>query len=218
MTLSDKNIKKEMQSGDIVITPFVETNLNTSSYDVCLGKYYFRENRLENKLFYNIYDKDQVEALWGEVKTASIAKDIFSVVPRGINEEEKIILINPGESILGHTIEFIGGKNHITTMMKARSSMGRNFIQVCKCAGWGDVGYTNRWTMEITNSSSNHTIALVVGRRIAQIVFFETGPIESKDYSAKGKYQTTNDMEKIKAEWNPYSMIPKTYKDSEVNE
>ena len=24
-------------------------------------------------------------------------------------------------------------------MMKARSSLGRNFIEVCKCAGWGDV-------------------------------------------------------------------------------
>lgn len=28
----------------------------------------------------------------------------------------------------------------VTTMMKARSSMGRNFIEVCKCAGWGDIG------------------------------------------------------------------------------
>lgn len=62
-------------------------------------------------------------------------------------------------------------------MMKARSSIGRNFIEVCKCAGWGDVGYINRWTMEITNNSSHYAIPLVVGRRIGQIIFFETGPI-----------------------------------------
>lgn len=58
--------------------------------------------------------------------------------------------------------------------MKARSSLGRNFIEICKCAGWGDVGYVNRWTMEITNNSRYYTIPLVVGRRVAQIVFFET--------------------------------------------
>ncbi|MCX8513508.1 MAG: hypothetical protein ORN26_00305 [Candidatus Pacebacteria bacterium] len=43
--------------------------------------------------------------------------------------------MRPGETILAHTNEFIGGRNHITTMMKARSSMGRSFIEVCKCAG-----------------------------------------------------------------------------------
>jgi hypothetical protein len=40
-----------------------------------------------------------------------------------------------GKTILGHTNEFLGGRGSVTTMMKARSSMGRNFIEVCKCAG-----------------------------------------------------------------------------------
>jgi deoxycytidine triphosphate deaminase len=79
-----------------------------------------------------------------------------------------------GETILAHTNEFIGGRETVTTMMKARSSMGRNFIEVCKCAGWGDIGYVNRWTMEITNNSRFYSIPLVVGRRIAQIVFFDS--------------------------------------------
>jgi dCTP deaminase-like len=52
--------------------------------------------------------------------------------------------------------------------------LGRNFIEVCKCAGWGDIGYTNRWTMEITNNSRHYSIPLVVGRRVAQIIFFES--------------------------------------------
>lgn len=62
-----------------------------------------------------------------------IAKCLFSI-------EDLIIWVAPGETILGHTEEFIGGRHNVTTMMKARSSMGRNFIEVCKCAGWGDVG------------------------------------------------------------------------------
>ncbi len=215
MALSDKTIKKEIDNGNIIISPYEESNLNTSSYDVRLGEYYFRENKLKDKFFYNFYDEDHVKSLWGEPLQAITAEKLFDKTPAGIYENEKIILINPGETILGHTDEFIGGKNHITTMMKARSSLGRNFIQVCKCAGWGDVGFTNRWAMEISNSSQEHTIVLVVGRRIAQIIFFETGEIEGSDYATSGKYQTTDDMKKLKKEWDPYSLVPKTYNDKE---
>ncbi len=35
------------------------------------------------------------------------------------------------------------------------------------------IGYINRWTMEITNNSRHYAIPLVVGRRVAQIVFFD---------------------------------------------
>jgi dCTP deaminase len=101
-------------------------------------------------------------------------------------------------------------------MMKARSSLGRSFIEVCKCAGWGDVGYVNRWTMEITNNSEHYHIPLVVGRRIAQIVFFETGPILTTDYSKNGKYQSSEDLEEIKRKWNPSLMLPRLYKDREI--
>ncbi len=119
----------------------------------------------------------------------------------GIDPNDQIILLEPGETILAHTNEFIGGKHHITTMMKARSSLGRNFIEVCKCAGWGDVGYTNRWTMEITNNSSHYSIPLVVGRRIAQIIFFETGPIINDNYTKTGKYQSSDDIKVMKKEF-----------------
>jgi dCTP deaminase len=101
-------------------------------------------------------------------------------------------------------------------MMKARSSLGRNFIEVCKCAGWGDVGYVNRWAMEITNNSRNYIIPLVVGRRIAQIVFFETGPILESDYSKGGKYQSTTDMKALKKMWEPEMILPRLYKDREA--
>jgi len=102
-------------------------------------------------------------------------------------------------------------------MMKARSSMGRNFIEVCKCAGWGDVGYVNRWTMEITNNSRHYSIPLVVGRRIAQIVFFDTdGTLQGRSYSDTGKYQSSTDIESIMAQWKPADMLPKMYMDKDI--
>jgi dCTP deaminase len=225
MALSDRRILEEIEAGNIVIDPFNRRNLATSSYDVTLGKYFFREQPPKyNHSLYNIWSEDHVRHVWGadHPEHAVPAEEAFQKYKfdweSGITKEDSVIMLRPGETILAHTEEFIGGRNHITTMMKARSSMGRNFIEVCKCAGWGDVGFINRWTMEITNNSTHYLIPLVVGRRIAQIVFFETGPILANDYASSGKYQSSPDLEMIKASWNPSLMLPRLSKDRETKE
>jgi dCTP deaminase len=222
MALSDKRIIEEMKKGDVIISPFSRDQLATSSYDVTLGEYFFREQPPKyNHALYNIWSKEHMEHVWGadKVERAVFAKEAFKKYNfewDGIRPDDKVIILRPGETILAHTIEYIGGKNHITTMMKARSSTGRNFIEVCKCAGWGDVGYTNRWTMEITNNSKNYIIPLVVGRRIAQIVFFETGPILATDYASGGKYQTSTDLKQLQKDWKPEMMLPRLWADRDI--
>jgi dCTP deaminase len=131
-----------------------------------------------------------------------------------LKRADRFITIAPGETILAHTQEFIGGRNGITSMMKARSSYGRCFIEVCKCAGMGDVGYINRWTMEITNNSRFYHIPLRVGMRIAQMCFFAVG--ESKDYSIDGKYQQAQGIQELIESWKPEMMLPRLYADREL--
>ena len=221
MALSDKKILEEKKKGHIVITPFVKENLNTSSYDVTLGEYYYREQPSKHfHNIYNIYQESHTNHVWGTPQKAEKASKVFQKYQmdwnHGIQENDLVILLQPGETILAHTREFIGGTDHITTMMQARSSMGRNFIEVCKCAGWGDVGYINRWTMEITNNSRFYAIPLVVGRRIAQIVFMDTGPILEKHYAHDGKYARSSDIKLLKKQWKPNDMLPKLFKEREL--
>ena len=221
MALSDKKILEEIKKGDIVITPFNKRNLATSSYYLTLGEYFFAEKPpVHFKNIFNIYEKEHVDRVWGtKPLRAKSAKEVFMDYKfdfGNISPNDRVIMLSPGETILAHTNEFVGGRKHITTMMKARSSLGRSFIEVCKCAGWGDVGYINRWTMEITNNSKHYYIPLVVGRRIAQLVFFETGEILEKDYSKEGKYQTSPDLKKLIKDWDPGNMLPKLYKDREI--
>lgn len=221
MALSDKKILAARTEGSIVIEPFDRENLATSSYDVTLGEWFFVEQppkHFEN--VFNIYSKTHLDRVWGtKPQRAQKAKDAFKQYDfawEGIAPDDRVILMAPGETILAHTNEFIGGRDHITTMMKARSSMGRSFISVCKCAGWGDVGYVNRWTMEIQNTSNRYYIPLVVGRRIAQIIFFETGPIDGKDYADGGKYQSGKTMKELKKNWKPEMMLPRLYIDRDI--
>jgi len=221
MALSDRKILESMKEGSIVIEPFKRPNLATSSYDVTLGEWFFPEQAPKHfQNLYNVYDKQHIERVWGtKAKRAKPAKEILAKYKfeyDGISPNDKIILLAPGETILAHTQEFIGGRDHITTMMKARSSLGRSFIEVCKCAGWGDVGYINRWTMEITNNSTHYYIPLVVGRRIAQIIFFETGPILKNDYAKAGKYQSGGSVAQLKKRWKPTDMLPRLYLDRDI--
>lgn len=210
-----------MKEGTIVIEPFDRANLATSSYDVTLGEYFYVEQAPPHfEQVFNVYNKSHVDRVWGtKPHRAKTAKETFKKYDfefDGISPNDRVILLAPGETVLGHTQEFIGGRDHITTMMKARSSLGRSFIEVCKCAGWGDVGYTNRWTMEITNNSTHYYIPLVVGRRIAQIVFFETGPILAADYAKSGKYQSSGSVAQLKKSWKPEMMLPRLYLDRDI--
>jgi dCTP deaminase len=228
--LSNAKILEHYKNGSIVIEPFVRENLANTSYDVTLGNYYYRQAvygkksmRLDRHLqIYNMYDKEDVEHMWeGPYQAESVEEFCakWNVNLANIDPSEKIVLIYPHETILAHTNEFIGGRGRVTTMMKARSSIGRNFIEVCKCAGWGDIGYVNRWTMEITNNNNNFAIPLVVGRRIAQIIFFETDPtLPNEDYISQSdsKYAKSTDLAVLQSEWEPSAMLPKMWKDREV--
>ena len=224
--LSDRAILYHRKRGNIIIEPFHMEQLCTASYDVRIGPNFLRERRSPNVEIFNPYHKEGVDEFWG-VNTERAIKhrdwlieDLSRKRLMGVGLDEELIWLQPGERILGHTIEFIGAQNHtITTKMQARSSIGRIGVTVCECAGLGDIGYFGQWTLEITNKSRNHSVCLIVGHRVAQIVFFDTdGTLRGKSYNAGGKYQNSNKLEQVQRMWreNPgHMMKPKLYMDRE---
>lgn len=222
MLLSRDAILRHFKEGYIVIDPFDEKKLKTTSYDVTLGEWFWREGHPEGRAtVHNLYDEASTRRVWQgpyQAERAQGVGDRLGLPLHNIQPDHEIILLRPGETILAHTKEFIGGREKIVGKMYARSSLGRNFVEVCKDAGWGDVGYFNRWTMEVTNNSQYFTIPLVVGRRIAQMVFYEVEPLRATpDYVKEGgKYQRSQDIGEVKRSWNPEMMIPQMHKDWEV--
>jgi dCTP deaminase len=224
MLLSQDQILKMKESGKIIIEPFDRRNLKTTSYDVTLGEWYWKEKAPRGRhTIHNLYDEESTKSVWSgpfqAAKAGELRKD-WGIELKNIPDDKNIILLEPGETVLAHTKEFIGGKDICVAKMYARSSMGRNFVEVCKDAGWGDVGYFNRWTMEVTNNSRHYAIPLVVGRRIAQMVFYQVEPLIKKDIDyvgEGGKYQASQNLEELKQDWKPEMMVPQMHRDWEIN-
>lgn len=223
MLLSRNAILRHRDAGNIVIDPFDARKLKTTSYDISLGEWFWREGHPEGRAtLHNVYDESSTKLVWQGPYQAEGAHEVAARLGQelvNVKPSDKIVLLRPGETILAHTEEFIGGRNKIVAKMYARSSLGRNFVEVCKDAGWGDIGYFNRWTMEVTNNSQYFTIPLVVGRRVGQIVFYEVEPLDNiTDYVGEGgKYQRSQEIEEVKKSWHPEMMIPRMHLDWEVN-
>lgn len=212
--LVDWQIAEAVRSGEIIIDPYEPRQVNSGSVDIRLGEFFFKETKPNTgeEVYVNAWCKKNVQDMWGEPIRAPLATHKLTealMKSTELGPDDRIIILKPHQTILGHTQEFIGGKSSVITHMQARSSIGRVAIEICKCAGWGDHGYFNRWTMEITNNAEYHRIILVVGRRVGQIVFLQTEQPSNDVYSKSGKYQKSSDLQTLKDTWSPYQMLPR---------
>lgn len=215
--LSDEEIRRGVAEGYVVIHPYNEERVQTSSYDVSIGEYYWttRPPHPGSRLF-NPHNPDHIKRLWqGPFRAKTIREYLNSNEGwyheedfKGLFPDDPVIILAPGETILAHTEEFIGGRDRVTSMMKARSSWGRAFLSVCKDAGWGDVGYFNRWTMEVQNNLAHEWSVVPVRQPIAQLVFFRVTKIGGEQYSSDGAYQQTSDLKELVRAWKPEMMLP----------
>lgn len=219
---SDKEIAAALASGHIVCDP-TPARINGSSVDVTLGYYFYKAGGQGNGKLFNPFDETDVKRYFGDYQVAKpwhearrqIADQSIADIDtlNGIASDHPVIVLRPNERILAHTHEFIGILPPGTTSMQARSTTGRIGISACYCAGWGDPGYINRWTMEIHNLNESEYIILPVGYRIAQIVFSATGPVTTEYAKASGNYQsnTSADLAAVKAAWRPWMLLPRAY-------
>ena len=217
MLLTKPALLRAYHEGRIRIDPFVPENVGSNSVDVRLGPWVYRQNTGPGVGLLNPWSEKSSKSLWRGPECLPRAASLIvagalrreDVLP--FDPDTQVLLLAPGECVLAHTLESIGGMDlRITTKMQARSTIGRSNITVCACAGLGDIGYASRWTMELRNCNPHTHVLLPVGARIAQVVFFEGEPIDPKD-SYAGKYQSG-------APWRPEAMLPAAWKDRELKE
>lgn len=220
---SNTEILTAIDDGRIVCEPFNAAHVSEASLDFTLGHYFYKQEYQPDATgVYNPFDETDVaryfkgplEAMLHKEWCIKEGKPLFANIP----EDHPIIVLKPGERILGHTHEFVGIRAHGGACeVKSRSSWGRNGVAVCFDAGWVDPGYINRITLEIYNLNMHESVVLPVGERVGQLIFHHTGPVEGGYASGRGgmsgKYQTTDDLEELKHTWKPEMMLPRAFKD-----
>lgn len=222
---SNTQIKDAIKKGIIVSVPFSERHVSEASLDFTLGHYYYRQDTNGSGSVYNPFDKDDVNRYFQGPLEATPHKEwcdthgykTFVNIP----DDHPIIVLQPGERILAHTHEFIGIRAEGGACeVRSRSSWGRNGVAVCFDAGWIDPGYINRITLEIYNLNKHESVVLPVGERMGQLIFHTTGAVEGTYAGGRkgmsGKYQNTDDLDELIANWQPSDMLPRAFKDARV--
>lgn len=206
--VSRTSLTKLIESNDVVVRPYHPEKVNNGSIDFRLGKWYFRA--LHEKTH-----RDQALDAYHppESDFGSIQGQLWNQIALDGTDG---ITLEPGEIILATSHEFIGSRKKCITMGKTKSTLARWGLDVFASAGWGDVGYINRWAFPLINRT-DRKIVLQPGTWIGQIIFFSISN-EEKSYTSGGSYQTSDDINLIIKNWKPDSILPKYLKMTPLEE
>ena len=177
MILSDRDIKARILKGDIVVeSPDNDhhANIGASSMDLRLGK------------FFKIYDHTKFAVL--DPLQPETFKNIARLIE--VDDERVPFIVQPGEFVLGVTLEKIKISDDMVARVEGRSSLGRLGIIIHSTAGFVDAGFEGTITLEITNIN-RMPVALYPGMRVCQLAFEEMSSPADVPYHKKGssKYQ-----------------------------
>lgn len=152
MLFADIDIRAALRDGRISIDPFDESALQPASVDVRLGS-----NFVHDHWPY----RDEI----ADPRRNNSHLTVSTEVPDGDS-----IMLDPGEFMLGSTVETISLSPKIAAWLEGRSSLGRLGLIVHSTAGFIDPGFSGQVTLELGNVS-RRAIRLWPGMRVAQVTF-----------------------------------------------
>ena len=167
--LTASKILKEIEASNIGIDPFNIDQLNPNSYNV----------RLDNTLLIYPYSRQ----IKGITKCPLDPKNPETLKTESILIEENGYILEPGVLYLGSTKEIISSDKYISAI-DGRSSIGRLGISIHSTAGFGDIGFSGTYTLEI---SVVQPVIIYPDMLIGQVYFTE--PNGDIDFLYSGRYQ-----------------------------
>lgn len=167
--LSDSDIKRAIQKGEIKITPQPSPEqIGAGSVDFTLSNEFSRikESLKKGK----IYDLNKIEYtdLFEEIKADSM-------------------VLKPGELVLAKTLEHLTLAPDICGWIQGRSKYARLGISVHVASSFIHPGASNKQVLEIINFSPVQ-VTLHAGMKLCQIIFQKTLSKAEKPYSKFGRF------------------------------
>ncbi|MDI6023541.1 dCTP deaminase [Leucobacter sp. UT-8R-CII-1-4] len=168
MLLSDRDIKAELATGRIGLSPSDSEMVQPSSVDVRLDRYF------------RLFDNHK----YAVINPAEDQPELTRLIE--VDPEEGFIL-HPGEFVLGSTYEKVSLPDDIAARLEGKSSLGRLGLLTHSTAGFIDPGFEGHVTLELSNVATL-PIRLWPGMKIGQLCFFKLSSPAERPYGAGATY------------------------------
>ncbi|SDS83342.1 dCTP deaminase [Microlunatus soli] len=152
MLLSDRDIKAEIESGQIALDPYSAEMIQPASIDVRLDR------------IFRVFENHRYPHIDPAEEQAELTR---AVEPDG----DDPFILHPGEFVLGSTYEVITLGDAIAARLEGKSSLGRLGLLTHSTAGFIDPGFSGHVTLELSNVATL-PIKLWPGMKIGQFCFF----------------------------------------------
>ncbi|MFD1644966.1 dCTP deaminase [Haloarchaeobius litoreus] len=175
MILSDADILRRLEQGDLVVEPLEDVDLQVqpASVDLRLGREFLEFQRTNIPCIH-----------------PNSESEVDEYVSETVVDPDGEFILHPGDFVLGTTKERVEIPADLIAHVEGRSSLGRLAVVVHATAGLCDPGYRGQITLELSNLGSA-PVALTPGMRISQLTFTELKTPAERPYgSGRGsKYQ-----------------------------
>lgn len=183
--LTGNEILKQVRKNNIYIKDFTTDRINPNSYNLRLDAASIRELPTDAELD---CAKDSSKLF------QPLSRDCIEFTDEQRTKIKRVRLL-AGNLYLACTNELTSTKKYVP-MLTGRSSLARLGVSVHQTAGFGDLGFNGRWTLEITCTNDTW---LYEDMEIAQ-VYFLTPEGSIKDLYS-GKYQRNRGMQTSRLYW-----------------
>ena len=175
MILSDGDILRRLEEGDLVIEPLEDLDLQVqpASVDLRLGNEFLE------------FQHANIPCIHPESE-----QEVEEYVEETVVDEGGEFILHPGDFVLGTTRERVAIPDDLIAHVEGRSSLGRLAVVVHATAGLADPGYQGQITLELSNLGTA-PVALTPGMRISQLTFTELKNPAERPYGEErgSKYQ-----------------------------
>ncbi len=173
MVLSDRTIREEIAKKRIIIEPLDPMCIQPASIDV----------HLDNRIL--------IFRTWRYPFYVDVKQKLDDLTQLVEIEEDNPFFLQPGEFVLGSTLESVTLPDDIVGRLEGKSSLGRIGLLIHSTAGYVDPGWQGHLTLELSNVAKL-PITLYYGMSIGQISFIRLTSAADRVYGAEGlgsKYQ-----------------------------
>jgi dCTP deaminase len=152
MLLSDGDIRKEVDSGRVVVAPYDPGMVQPSSIDVRLDR------------FFRVFENHRYPYIDPSIEQSELTRMVEAA-------PDEPFILHPGEFVLASTYEVVTLPDDVAGRLEGKSSLGRLGLLTHSTAGFIDPGFSGHVTLELSNVATL-PIKLWPGMKIGQLCLF----------------------------------------------